>query len=511
MTGTPLEAIDGGRAPDGWERLWATDRWPLRELPHSDLHSNMRAGSILFAGIPQPWFKEAAKRWARARLLAGGSPSTMAHYVQHVRAFSVWLDDRAPAVSSPSGITRTVLEDWMLTIRASGLAAGTQACRVTSVRLFLEEQWQDGLAGLPRTAVIHVGEVPHNRSRRLPRGIEAPVFDQFIDPANLALLPNEMHRTVILLLAFTGLRVSSVVTLPRDALTVGSDNHPYLRYVNVKLQREAVIPIGPALVEQLHHQEESLTAIYGPGGTDYLLPSPPEKKGSSRGGGHHIAPLTARLIVKSYVRKAEIRDSHGRLAVWVHPHRFRHHLGSSMVNEGVPLSVIQRVLDHGSIEMTALYAHLDDATVKREMDSFHDRVNVRGERIALPTDGPLGKAAWMKDRIARAKQALPNGYCGLPLVQSCPHPNACLSCENFLTDSSFRHIHQKQLTHAQTLRERAKQNENVRLVELLDGDERSLRRILDGLDALDATSTPGGIDVIELASRRATKRRGDRS
>jgi hypothetical protein len=182
-----------------------------------------------------------------------------------------------------------------------------------------------------------------------------------------------------------------------------------------------------------------------------------------------------------------------------------------MVNEGVPLSVIQRVLDHGSIEMTALYAHLDDATVKREMDSFHDRVNVRGERIALPVDGLLGKAAWMKDRIARAKQALPNGYCGLPLVQGCPHPNACLSCENFLTDGSFRHVHQHQLTHTQTLRDRAQQNENIRLVELLEQDERSLRRILDGLDALDATSTSGGIDVIELASRRTTKPRGERS
>ena len=66
MTGTPLQAIDGGRAPEGWERLWASDRWPLRELPHNDLHSNMRGGSILFTGIPQPWLTEAAKRWARA-------------------------------------------------------------------------------------------------------------------------------------------------------------------------------------------------------------------------------------------------------------------------------------------------------------------------------------------------------------------------------------------------------------------------------------------------------------
>ncbi len=508
MTATPLEAIDGGRAPDGWARLWTSDRWPLRELPHSDLHSTGRGGSILFSGISQRWLKEAVKRWVRARLLAGGAPSTMASYVQHVRAFSAWLSMRAPGVSSPAGITRTVLEDWLLAVRASGLAPGSKAGRVTAVRLLLEEQWEDGLAGLPRTAVIHVGEVPHSRSRRLPRGIEAPVFDQFIDPSNLALLACEQHRTVILLLAFTGLRVSSVVTLPRDALQIGSDNHPYLRYVNVKLRREAVIPIGPALVEQLRRQEQRLTAVYGLDGTGFLLPSPPAgTQGPSRGGGHHIIPLTARRIVKDYVRKAEIRDTHGRLAVWVHPHRFRHHLGTSMVNEGVPLSVIQRVLDHDSIEMTARYAHLDDETVKREIARFHERVNIRGERIALPIGGPLEEAAWMKERIARAKQALPNGYCGLPLVQSCPHPNACLSCENFLTDSSFRHIHQQQLTHTQTLRERAEQNENVRLMDLLEADEQSLRRILDGLAALDAhESASAGIDVIELASRRGTKR-----
>ena len=152
-------------------------------------------GSSCSPGSPQPWLKEAAKRWARARLLAGGAPRTMASYVRRVGAFSGWLADRAPAVSSPAGISRAVLEDWMLSVRHERRGPATRNQRVMAVRLFLEEQWQDGLAGLPRTAVIHVGEVPHNRSRRLPRGIEAPVFDQFIDPANLALLPCEQHRT----------------------------------------------------------------------------------------------------------------------------------------------------------------------------------------------------------------------------------------------------------------------------------------------------------------------------
>jgi Phage integrase, N-terminal SAM-like domain len=219
MTGTPLEAIDGGRAPDGWERLWHRTAGRCASCPTAICTAPCARGRSWFEWIPQPWFKEASKRWARARLLAGGAPSTMSHYVQHVRAFSVWLDECIPVVSSLAQITRAVLEEWTLAIRASGLAAGSKACRVTAVRLFLEDQWQDGLAGLPRTAVIQVGEVPHNRPRRLPRGIEAPVFDQFIDPGNLALLPCEQHRTVILLLAFTGLptrNASAASSSPRS-------------------------------------------------------------------------------------------------------------------------------------------------------------------------------------------------------------------------------------------------------------------------------------------------------
>ena len=202
--------------------MWASDPWPLRELPHADLQIVSRDGAILFDGIAQLWLKDAAKRWARSRLLAGGAPSTMSSYVHHVAMFSGWLADRVPEVSSPVQITRTVLEDWL----SSGLAQGMKTSRVSAVRLFLEEQWQDGLARMPLSATIHAGEVP-SAEQQLPRGIEAPVFDQLIDPANLALLPSEQHRTIILLLAFTGLRISSIVTFARDALQIGTDGHPY--------------------------------------------------------------------------------------------------------------------------------------------------------------------------------------------------------------------------------------------------------------------------------------------
>jgi hypothetical protein len=172
-----------------------------------------------------------------------------------------------------------------------------------------------------------------------------------------------------------------------------------------------------------------------------------------------------------------------------------------MVNERIPLTVIQEVLDHGSIEMTARYARLHDETIKREVRRWHERVNIRGERIALPVDGPLERAAWMKERIARAKQALPNGYCGLPLVQTCPHPNACLSCESFLTDGSFRAVHEQQQAQTRRLLATARDNDNLRLVEVLERDEQSLSGILEGLDTIDADH-PGEdqLDLRDLAA-----------
>jgi hypothetical protein len=129
-------------------------------------------------------------------------------------------------------------------------------------------------------------------------------------------------------------------------------------------------------------------------------------------------------------------------------------------------------------------------------------VNIRGERIALPIDGPLEEAACMKERIARAKQALPTGYCGLALVQSCPHPNACLilSCPSFLTDASFRSVHEQQRVETERLLGTAREADGVRLVKRLERDHASLTRILEGLDAMLAGHGAAEIDIREPTS-----------
>ena len=102
------------------------------------------------------------------------------------------------------------------------------------------------------------------------------MFEQFVDAANLAVLRSEQQRTVILLLAYTGLRASSIVTLSRDALEIGSDGHPYLRYLNVEAAPGGDDPDRP----RARRADPSSAALPGGHlrscGTRFLLPSPPE-------------------------------------------------------------------------------------------------------------------------------------------------------------------------------------------------------------------------------------------
>ncbi len=126
----------------------------------------------------------------------------------------------------------------------------------------------------------------------------------------------------------------------------------------------------------------------------------------------------------------------------------RHTLGTFLINKDVPQEVVRKILDHDSHAMTGHYARLSDATVRRHWEAAR-KVNAHGETVALDPDGPLADASWARQRIGRAVQALPNGFCGLPLVQTCPHANACLTCPLFLTTADFLPQHRAQ--HQQTL------------------------------------------------------------
>jgi hypothetical protein len=119
------------------------------------------------------------------------------------------------------------------------------------------------------------------------------------------------------------------------------------------------------------------------------------------------------------------------------------------------------------------------------------KVNHRGEKVTLDPDGPLAEASWAKQRLSRATQALPNGYCGLPLVQTCPHANSCLTCPMFLTTPEF--LPQHRAHHQQTLQiiTAAEARGQTRLAEMNQQVAENLNKIITALEADPDQQTPG--------------------
>jgi Phage integrase family len=174
------------------------------------------------------------------------------------------------------------------------------------------------------------------------------------------------------------------------------------------------------------------------------------------------------------------------------PHQWRHTLGTVLINRDVPQHVVQKILDHDSAQMTAHYARLSDKTVREHWERAR-KVNAEGKPVEIRAGGPLGDAAWAKQRLSRATQALPNGYCELPLAKTCPHANSCLTCPMFLTTAEFLPQHHAQRQQTLQIITAAEAAGQARVAEMN-------RQVAGNLDKIIASLEADGEDTEETAS-----------
>ena len=115
-------------------------------------------------------------------------------------------------------------------------------------------------------------------------------------------------------------------------------------------------------------------------------------------------------------------------------------------------------------------------------------LDVQGNPLPHPSDGDLAEAAWTRRGLEKAKQTLPNGYCGMPLHSPCSHANACLTCPLFITSSEFLPQHHSQLRTTLELIDVSKRSGHQRLVDANEKVAANLQRIIAACEA-DTTGT----------------------
>src|SRR6266567_2806306 len=139
--------------------------------------------------------------------------------------------------------------------------------------------------------------------------------------------------------------------------------------------------------------------------------------------------------------------------------------------------------------VTAHYARVHDATIREAFDRYQrQRAGIAGETLGYDPDAPTATAEWVKHNLNRIRDSLPNGYCGRPPQQECPHPNACLTCPDFQTTPEFLDIHRRQAHSNKRLIARAEADGQFRLADNHRQVQASLERIIPALDALQGDS-----------------------
>lgn len=490
---------DSGDLPP--DSPYAKDVWDIRELGAQGLNIAQQYSKykLDFSAIQQPWLKVATKKFIKYRL-SNCSFTTVANSLDSMRHFAEFLYESYPDLL-PLEMSRAVVLNY-LTFLANAkyqarrgfprqavadrlLSPRTRQTRIYTLRLFIDtcirNQWLD----FPAEPMVYPEDLP-SRVKNQPRFIPNKVIEQL--NAKIDLLP-EPYMRMVLVLEECGMRISELCTIKFDCISQDTSGDWWLQYYQSKMKKEHTIIISKEIVAVIQEQQQFIRenlgddyeflfcarTVFGNSGKldrgFFCVPKPPSS-----------ATLNHQLNVLAEV--ADIRDVSGKR--WhFSAHQFRHTVGASMVNRKVPIHIIARYLGHESLQMTMVYAHIHDETLKEEFFKLnHKIVDVAGTVIEDRTVMDDNDLQWFKQHVHA--QALPNGSCALPTVQKqCPHANACLTCTHFRTTLEFLNQHKVQLAQTEQIIEKAKENGWERQVEMNERIAQNLRKIIQSLESGD--------------------------
>jgi integrase/recombinase XerD len=194
--------------------------------------------------------------------------------------------------------------------------------------------------------------LPKRLPRVLSRGEVAALLDQ--SPMNGDFMQLSTRVAAELLFA-TGIRVAELAAL-RDEdidLTAG------VITITGKGDRQRRVYIPDAEIRDLLVAYNKARTDHGHAGPSFLV--------NSRGG-----PASPQFI-RRLIRKL---GEHVALTRRVTPHMFRHSIATYLLEEGVDIRYVQRLLGHRSIVTTEIYTHVADAALKSRVVERHPRKTI---------------------------------------------------------------------------------------------------------------------------------------
>lgn len=401
---------------------WAEDLWLWRGSFDRLLGVDDGRGgpNIDWRKVKVAWLREPAKKLARQSLITGERAwGTIVGWVRGLAPLSGYLTEEG--ADSPETLDRELFLEYLCWVRdINGSKNSLQL--VNTVASILEGLRADGLLELPSPVYLRRGENTVEKVRQ-PRPYPADVLEQ-IDTRIIAGPGTDATiRMMLRLNRWGGLRISELTTLPLDCLRHNGKGGYWIEYWMTKTRSWRRFPLPADLASELRDQQDRVRSAYGD--ADYMFPSPARSNvlarvvhpWSAQGFRRHVRGLfsqhgiTCSQITGEPITGGEI-------------HRYRHTVGTTLLNSSWTQREVQDFLGHASPTMTAAYAEILDETLTRKAEEFH-----RDQSRQQAADREDPKVERLRSRFAAV---LPNGFCTLPASKSCDfRPAPCLECAFF--------------------------------------------------------------------------------
>ena len=278
----------------------------------------------------------------------GLSRNTLGAYQSDLRQAARWLAGEGASLASAG---REHLLAYLASLVQQQVQPRTSARRLSSLRQFYQLAVREGWLKADPTALIEAPRL----GRPLPKSLSERDVEALLEAPDLDVAEGQRDRCMLELLYATGLRVSELVALSADQISL---NQGVLR-VTGKGGKERLVPMGDEAVDWLRRFASGARhELLGERQCNAFFPT-------RRGTGMTRQAFWYRI--KKHAMAAGIRAE-------LSPHTLRHAFATHLLNHGADLRVVQLLLGHSSLSTTQIYTHV----ARERLKSLHARHHPRG-------------------------------------------------------------------------------------------------------------------------------------
>lgn len=266
--------------------------------------------------------------------------NTIKSYAHDLQLFVQFAPTDLPAVSAKT------IQEFLASF--SHLSDATRRRRYSTLCAFYH--W------LIRHGVIETNPMerldPIEQVEREPRPLPPETVTKILQAIPVS---NLRDRTLFTLLYETGIRVGEALGLLATEVDLSTDDEKIRVFGKGQRERTVMLTAAPESIRLLrrHLKQSRITS-----GSVF--------RGDPRYGG---SPLPLEYSVVHYAWQKYCKAAGVEATI----HQLRHSRASQLLQAGVPITTVRKQLGHRNIQSTLLYAEVDQATIKQDLQQYQRR------------------------------------------------------------------------------------------------------------------------------------------